>query len=92
MRPSASPLVEIGIPVLAILVVALFIAGCARAARDRLVGVTLGVAVWLAFTGGLAASGLLARFDLRPPRTRRLRIKCSLGCALRWPARRRSAA
>jgi hypothetical protein len=74
---EASPLVSFGIPAIALAVVGLFLAGVARAGRavgdppGQRAAVTrraaAGIALWLAATGGLAAAGALARFDVRPP-------------------------
>jgi hypothetical protein len=70
MAPHASLLVSIGIPALALIALALIATLIHRTANDggrsaRLF--VIGSATWLAFSGVLAASGLLARFDLRPP-------------------------
>src|SRR5215813_15165441 len=65
--PSASSLVSFGIGGLAVLVAALFLVGVARADRARLPRAAAGAALWLGVTFALAASGVLARFDLRPP-------------------------
>jgi hypothetical protein len=70
--PSAvSPLVELGIPVLALLCAMLSVwavahAAPVRKARTAALAVA-GAAGWLGLTGLAAASGLLARFELRPP-------------------------
>ncbi len=75
--PHASSLVRLGIPAIAVFVGTSFVLGCARArlASDepaasglRRAGLAAGgVLAWLGVTGLLAASGVLARFDLRPP-------------------------
>jgi hypothetical protein len=70
MAPNASILVTLGIPSLAIATLALIAFMIQRAARDggryaRLF--VVGAAAWLAFSGALAASGFLARFDMLPP-------------------------
>ena len=63
----ASALVTLGIPTIAALVIALFLAGVRRAAPERLARVGVATVAWVAVGGGLAAAGVLARFDLRPP-------------------------
>lgn len=67
MPPSATPMVEFGIPLLAVLVAALFVAGWSKVRQGRWLVPVIAVSVWLALTAALAASGWLARFDLRPP-------------------------
>ncbi|HVJ14157.1 MAG TPA: hypothetical protein VM686_01895 [Polyangiaceae bacterium] len=66
---AASPLVLFGIPAIAIVVALLFVLGQYLATRQRSVvlGSLVGAALWLGLTGAVAASGLLGRFDLRPP-------------------------
>jgi len=66
---SASPLVLFGIPAIAIVVAALFVVGQYLVTRrlSAALGWLAVVVAWLALSGALAASGLLARFDLRPP-------------------------
>lgn len=73
----ASLLVRFGIVGIALLLAAVFVAGVASAARHaglkpavrrrQTFFAALGVAAFMAFFGALALSGLLARFDLRPP-------------------------
>jgi len=73
----ASPVVRFGIIGIAVLLAATFVVGVASASRRAGVeGATrrrytlfaaLGVAGFMAFLAALAASGLLGRFDLRPP-------------------------
>lgn len=68
MQPVEAPLVSAGITALAAVVAALLAAALSKASppgRRWLAPVALGV--WMAVTWGLAASGHLARFDLRPP-------------------------
>jgi hypothetical protein len=66
--PQASVLVSFGIAGIALGVAALFVWGVARAAGRRAAIVAAVAATgWLALTYVLAASGVLARFDLRPP-------------------------
>jgi hypothetical protein len=66
---DASLLVRLGIPGLALCVVALVGVGIFRTAgARRALSFALAAAAWLAFAGGLAASGFLARFDGWPPR------------------------
>jgi hypothetical protein len=66
--PQASTFVSFGIGGIALAVAALFVWGVARVAgRGAAAGAALGAMAWLALTYGLAASGVLARFDLRPP-------------------------
>lgn len=70
MQPQASTLVILGIPALALLVLALLVAAVHRTHRAtphtarRVAVVAL---AWLVASGLLAAGGLLARFDVRPP-------------------------
>ena len=73
----ASPLVRYGIMGIALLLAAVFVAGVSSAARRAGVSraarrrqtllAALGVAGFMGFFAVLALSGLLARFDLRPP-------------------------
>jgi hypothetical protein len=72
-----SPLVRFGIMGIALLLAVTFVLGVASAARRAGLSVSvqrrqsvlaaLGMAGFLALLAGLALSGLLARFDLRPP-------------------------
>jgi hypothetical protein len=90
--PPASALVLFGIPGLAALVLCLLGAGTfwaerrlgarSRTARVRAALVTLGGAAWAALTLLLAQSGLLARFDARPPPFLVLMIVTLLGAVL----------
>jgi len=63
----ASTLVTLGIPAVAAAVVTLFLAGVRRAAPERFTAVAAATAAWLVLGGVLASSGVLARFDARPP-------------------------
>lgn len=70
MAPNASWLVTLGIPSLAVATLALIALMIHRVTPDggryaRLF--IVGAAAWLAFSGALAASGFLARFDVMPP-------------------------
>lgn len=66
--PQASALVSFGIGGIALAIAAIFVFGVARVAgRRAAVGAAVATAAWLALTYALAASGVLARFDLRPP-------------------------
>jgi len=76
--PYPAPLlVLVGIPALALLVAATFVAAHHRAAvlagvgrdgaRRRAALAALGIATWAAAIGAVAATGVLARADLRPP-------------------------
>jgi hypothetical protein len=74
VHPTASVFVQAGMLAVVLAVVALFVLGEAYAARrlGQSVSTTVilalgGCLAWMALTGGLAASGLLARFDVRPP-------------------------
>lgn len=72
MTPAPSLLVTVGIPTLAILVALGVVGGVYRASppheRLRSVGPTAVVAsAWLGASALLATSGLLSRFDARPP-------------------------
>ena len=68
-------LVRIGIPGIALALSALFVAATWRtgagldpaARRRRTVRAAAGIAIWLAAMAAAALSGLLGRFDLRPP-------------------------
>jgi hypothetical protein len=68
MAPHASLLVQLGIPGLTLLVLALAVLGVQRASGNR-ASLRFGVAAtaWLAFTGVLGAIGFLADFESRPP-------------------------
>ena len=74
MHPTASGFVQGAMLLIVLGVVALFVTGEAYAARRLGRSVTTAVALalggsllWMALTGGLAISGVLARFELRPP-------------------------
>lgn len=74
MHPTASGFVQGAMLVVVLGVVALFVTGEAYAARRLGRSVTSAVVlalggcmIWMGVTGGLAASGVLARFDVRPP-------------------------
>jgi small-conductance mechanosensitive channel len=74
MHPTASGFVQAGMLVVVLGVVALFVTGEAYAARrlgrsvsSAVVLALGGSVIWMSLTGGLAASGVLARFDVRPP-------------------------
>ncbi len=77
MKPEASFLVTFGIAGLAGVVALLAVAGYAVAGRAsgedgptmvrRAAAAALAIGLWMAGTGAVAGSGLLARFDLRPP-------------------------
>lgn len=68
MHPTASTLVLLALPALALLVTLLSVSLAARVTpADGVRRLVLGAAGWLALTGLLGASGLLLRFDLRPP-------------------------
>ena len=68
MPPQASLLVTLGIPSLALLVLAALACLVWHATRDgrQTRRFLLGAALWLAFSSGLALSGFLAREDLLP--------------------------
>jgi hypothetical protein len=69
MIPQASSLVELGMPALAVLVtVSVVVAVFKTSPRRAAIGFAVGVALWLAFTGMLAAAGFFERFDAVPPR------------------------
>jgi hypothetical protein len=66
---NASALVTIGIPAIALLVGGLFVLGqyvATQRASSTLVWLA-GVVAWFAISAGIAASGLLGRFDFKPP-------------------------
>jgi hypothetical protein len=68
MHPTASPVVVLGIAGLALLVALSIVIGYARttsSSRASRLGVAL--AAWIALTGALGASGVLQRWDARPP-------------------------
>jgi hypothetical protein len=74
MHPTASGFVQGGMLAVVLGVVGLFVIGAGYAARrlGRSVAAAVvlalsGSLIWMGVTGGLAASGVLARFDLRPP-------------------------
>ncbi len=74
MTPQASLLVSLGILVIALVMAVLFVVGNGVAARRSgeapgpvLSKVALGVVAWLGFSAALALSGILSRWDLRPP-------------------------
>jgi hypothetical protein len=69
MTPHASALVRLGIPTLALLVVALVCFGVLRVAGPRrALGFALGSALWLAYAAALGLSGVLTHFEDVPPR------------------------
>lgn len=68
MNPP-STLVTLGIPVLALVVVAAAVVAVARTApRGVAISFAVGVAAWLGLAGVLAATGFYADWDARPPR------------------------
>lgn len=74
MHPTASPFVQAAMLIVVLGVVGLFVTGEAYAARRLGRSVTSAVVlalggslIWMGLTGGLAVSGVLARFDVRPP-------------------------
>lgn len=69
MHPTASLFVTAGMAAIVALVVVMLVLGYARATRSRARGLGLGAAlvVWLVALGGLAVSGVLRRWDARPP-------------------------
>lgn len=69
MRPDASLLVTIGIPLIGLAAGAALLLGVQRAARARGTVVAAAVVVfgWTVAAAVLALSGVLARFDARPP-------------------------
>lgn len=70
MEPHASPLVSLGIPSLAVLTVACVV-GALHVIPEKGPRYSrrfaLSAALWLLLTALLAASGVLRRFDVRPP-------------------------
>ncbi len=95
-------LVRTGIPAIGLALAALFVYAtwltgrqlAPAARRRRTLGVAIGTAAWLTATAILAASGLLARFDLRPPPFALVFVATLIGtAALAWsPFGRRFAA
>jgi hypothetical protein len=87
---QASALVRLGMTGLAVLVAVGFVwaygEACARSGAERssaLARALLGAALWMALAGGLAASGMLARFDLTPPPMAFMFVACiGLGVGL----------
>ena len=84
---------RLGIPAIGLALAALFVYATwltgrrlePPARRRRTVGVGVGVAVWLAATGILAGTGVLARFDLRPPPLAVVLVTTVVGtAALAW--------
>ena len=68
MHPTSSTLVVSGIGGLALLVAFVLVAGYAHTTSwSRASRLGASVAIWLAVTGVLGASGLLQRWDARPP-------------------------
>ncbi len=74
MHPTASGIVQAAMLVVVLGVVGLFVTGEAYAARrlghsvsSAVVFALGGSLIWMGLTGAFAASGLLARFDVRPP-------------------------
>jgi hypothetical protein len=77
MPPHASPFVTLGFAVMALVVAALFVVGStiasrrsgesAAASQRALMTSLFGVVVWMSLTFLAARSGVLARFDARPP-------------------------
>jgi hypothetical protein len=67
MAPSIVSLPSLGIGGLALAVAAAFLVAVARVAPERLTRVAVAVVAWLAVWLAVAATGVLARFDLRPP-------------------------
>jgi hypothetical protein len=74
MHPTASGFVQGAMLIVVLGVVGLFVTCEAYAARRLGRSVTAAVVlalggslIWMGLTGGLAASGVLARFDVRPP-------------------------
>jgi len=71
VKPDASIVVTLGIPLLAVVVLILIALGIHRSAPDqrrRVLAFVVGASGWLAFTGVLAQLGFFADFDARPPR------------------------
>jgi hypothetical protein len=69
MQPQASLLVTLGIPTLAVGVLLSVAFALTRVAEDKAWPrrFLIGAALWLTLSALLASSGLLARFDARPP-------------------------
>jgi hypothetical protein len=73
MEPHASPVVSVGMAAIALAVLAAIVAGVHRAyrgspARARATAIAAALAaLWAGGTWAVAAAGLLARFDARPP-------------------------
>jgi len=63
---SAPAIVTFGIGGIALALAVLFVVALRAAGRSTALA-TIGAAVWLALFGGAAASGVLQRFDQRPP-------------------------
>jgi hypothetical protein len=69
MTPHASPLVQLGIPALAVAVLALWALGIgSRLGKRSALLFSLGAAAWLAVSGALAQAGYFAQLDGFPPR------------------------
>jgi hypothetical protein len=82
MKPHASPLVELGIPLLALMVVALIGVAIARtSSRRELAWFAAGAGLWLLISALLGASGVLTDDGAVPPRLLLL-IVPSLGLPL----------
>jgi len=66
---SPSPVAALGIGGIALVVAALFVAGVARAGASRrtVAATALGALAWLGLWAVVARSGVLLRFDARPP-------------------------
>jgi len=65
---STSALVAtVGIPAIAAVLAVCFVVAARRAMPERFGAVLVGTGVWLVLWTAAAASGVLARFDLRPP-------------------------
>ena len=60
-------MVLLGIPLLALLVAGLFVAGASSRSPRLGLAIGAGTASWLALTAVVARAGVLARFDARPP-------------------------
>jgi hypothetical protein len=70
MHPTASLFVSVALATTALGTAALFVLGHARVARAAgrsPLPVALGTLLWIAATGAIALSGILRRWDLRPP-------------------------
>jgi len=67
MAPALVSVPSLGIAAIAVAVAAAFLVGVRRVAPDRLRRATVAVVVWMAAWLALAASGIFARFDVRPP-------------------------